>query len=168
MTKPGKRPVLNIPLSPTEVFLEAFAAIGLVTILVLTYRYWPVVPSMIPTHFGVTGMADAWGGKETLLLLPTVSVLMYATMTLISRYPQLYNYPWPITGQNAEIQYRLARSFMVCSKTEIMWLFTFIQWKTVQTAAGKAEGLGTAFLPVFLVFIIGTLAIYLYRAYSLR
>ncbi len=41
----------------------------------------------------------------------------------------------------------------------IVWLFAYIQWKTIQVALGQADGLGSAFLPVFLVVLTAT-AIY--------
>lgn len=41
----------------------------------------------------------------------------------------------------------------------IVWLFAYIQWKTIQVALGQADGLGSAFLPVFLVILTAT-AIY--------
>tara|TARA_B100001123_G_C15327460_1_gene1030049 strand:- start:909 stop:1064 length:156 start_codon:yes stop_codon:yes gene_type:complete len=40
-----------------------------------------------------------------------------------------------------------------------MWLFAYIPWKTIQVALGQADGLGSAFLPVFLVILTAT-AIY--------
>lgn len=165
---PANRPLLRIPYSPMERNLEIASAAGLAFGLLTIVQSWSSIPDSIPTHFGFSGRPDAWGAKRMLLLFPIVSVVLYAGLTAISRYPHLYNYPWPITEQNAQRQYQLARSLLCGLKVEMIWLFTFLEWKTVQVALGKAEGLGAVLLWVWLVVIFGTIGIYVREAYRAR
>jgi uncharacterized membrane protein len=162
------RPVLQWPKSSLEIGLEAAAALGILTMLYVTIKSWPLLPETIPHHFGASGKPDAWGGKWTLWLLPGTSLVLYVGLTILSQYPHIYNYPWPITEQNAAAQYHLARTMLGALKAEIVLIFAYLQQQTIQVALGKAEGLGIAFLPIFLVLIFGTIGIYFVKAYQAR
>ena len=167
--KSGQRPVLHIPLSTSEILVEIAALVGVLLTVVVIVQSWPTLPDTIPTHFGVSGQPDAWGSRVSLWLLPGISILLvYIPLTIFSRFPHIGNYPWNITEENAETQYQLVRSMMGWIKAETVWLITYIIWKTIQVACGKASGLGTTFLWIFLLLIFLTPAIYFYRAYRAR
>ena len=159
-----KRPIPNLPLTPTEKILEVVSGIGVLFIIFVPIYYEPILPDSIPQHFGASGKADAWGGKGNLLVLPIVGIAIYALLTVISRYPQTWNLPITLTEENVERQYRYCRTLLVIMKAEIVWLFAYIGWRTIQTALGEVDGLGSMFLPEFLSVITGTLVIYFYRA----
>lgn len=163
-----KRPVLHLPLTPTEKILEVVSGVGLLFIILVPIYYEPILPDSIPQHFGASGKADAWGGKGNLLVLPIVGIAMYALLTVISRYPQVWNLPFALTEENAERQYRYCRMLLSVLKAEIVWLFAYIGWRTIQTALGEADGLGQMFLPVFLIIMTGTLVVYFWRARQAR
>lgn len=162
------RPVLELPRTGLDNALEVLAAAGLLTPLAYLYKNWASLPARFPTHFGASGLPDAWGGRESLLILLAVSLILYPLLTVLSYFPHIYNYPWRITEENAERQYRLARSLMLWIKVEMLWLFGYIQWSSIQVALGKAAGLGTAFLPITLAVAFGTLAIYIWAAWRGR
>jgi uncharacterized membrane protein len=166
--KPRPRPVLQIPKSTLEIGLETAAALGMLTMLYVTIKSWPLLPETIPHHFGVSGKPDAWGGKWILWFFPGISLVLYIGLTILSRYPHIYNYPWPITEKNAAAQYHLARTMIVALKAEIILLFAYLQQQTIQVALGKAGGLGVAFLPIFLILIFGTIGFYFVKAYQAR
>lgn len=165
---PSSRPVLQMPKSSLEIGLETAAALGILTMLYVTIKSWPLIPQTIPHHFGASGSPDAWGGKWTLWLLPGISLVLYVGLTILSRYPHIYNYPWPITEKNAAAQYHLALSLIGALKAEIIVVFAYLQQQTIQVALGKAEGLGVAFLPIFLILIFGTVGIYFVKAFQAR
>lgn len=158
-----KRPILKIPLSILEKVLEICSLAGMLAIFLNLFMVWGSVPNKIPTHFGPSGQADAWGGKGSLLFLPILVIAMYTLLTVIGRFPHIYNYLCEITENNARFQYQNARTMMVWLKTEIIFIFGYIEWKTVQVALGKTSGLGIGFLPVFLIVVFGTIGVYTYR-----
>jgi len=94
--------------------------------------------------------------------------VLYIAMFILSRYPHLYNYPWEITEDNAEIQYRMASAFMNGLATGIAWIFLYMTWQTIQTALGNANGLGGGFLFVALFLTLGPLVLYLFVAGQAR
>lgn len=160
--KKNKRPLREIPLSPWDQVLEVLSVILLLVAIFSVIQAWRILPESLPTHFGPSGTPDAWGGKYTIILLPGISLGLYLLLTVLSHYPHIYNYPCRITEENASAQYRMAQTFMRVLKLEMMALFTYIEWGTIQVALGKAGGLGGWLLPVTMIPIFGTVGVYFY------
>lgn len=159
-----KRPVLHVPYSTLEKLLEIVAASGIIINLIILIKHYSVLPHTIPTHFNALGVPDDWGSKTSLLILPIIALILYILLTLLSRFPHIYNYLTEITEENAKVQYLNARKLMICLKTEILYVFTYIQWTTVSVALNKSKGLGPGFLLVFLAIIFSTIIYYIYRS----
>ncbi len=163
-----RRPVLHLSLSSPEKIIEVIAGIGIVAVAVILLYYRPALPDSIPSHFNIEGTPDAWGNKGLLSALVAIPVALYLAMTLLGRFPQIYNYPFALTEENVERQYRCARLLILALKAEIVWFFAYLEWRIIETAFGNAQGLGPGLLPILLTFTIGTFAAYLYRAYQSR
>lgn len=164
MKKVEQRPVLKLPLTNLEKVLELLAGIGVLLSIAFIIAKWNVIPAEVPSHFGPSGMPDDWSGKETLIFLVVLNLLLYLALTIVCRFPHIYNYPWKITAENAQDQYQIARYLMVFLKTEIVWLLLYIESIAMLVSLGIVEGMGKAFLPVFLVIIFGSLGAYFYLA----
>ena len=111
--KKNKRPVMTLPLTNLEKVLELLSGMGVLFNLVLVIIAWGTVPDRIPTHFDPSGLPDSWGGKESLILLPMAVIFLYSLLTVVSRFPHTFNYPWKITEENAKAQYLNARYLLV-------------------------------------------------------
>jgi len=140
MKKTG-RPVLKIPRSPLENVSELLAVLGIIVHAFILFHYWPALPDVIPTHFGISGEADGWGSKNTLFLLVGMSVVMYVVLTVLNFFPHTFNYLVEITEKNARAQYANARLLLNIMKVEMVYLFAYITWGTVQVALGNAQAL---------------------------
>ncbi len=137
------RPILHIPRSPLERNIEILAALGIAVIIALTIWAWFTLPTVVPTHYGIAGRPNAYGGKGPLLLIMLlVAIFVFALLTFLSRYPHTFNYPRPITEENAPRQYRLARTFLGVFKLEIVWLCCILQVMIVQAAQTRSFGIG--------------------------
>jgi hypothetical protein len=130
----SRRPVLQLPLSQQELWLEIVALLGLLLMLILLAWGWLTLKSSIPIHYSPRGEPDSYGGKEALLLFPVLSLLLYSTISVFSRFPHHWNYPWLITQENASRHYRLARTMLYRIKLQLCWLFTYIEWMIIQSA----------------------------------
>jgi uncharacterized membrane protein len=150
--------------SPLQLLYEALALSGFGFGLAMVIYKWSVLPNLIPTHFGVSGLADDWSRKRWILALPAISSVLYLILTWLRRYQYKLNYLWQITERNAQRQYYLAASVVDLLKAELMWLFGWITWQTVRVALGQATGLGVAFVPIVLIVVGGTAIGYLYVA----
>lgn len=166
--KPKSLPAISIPPTNLEKALEAAYVIGILTMLFFLVRYWAALPDQIPTRFGAEGIPVAWGDKGSLIRQLLVVVLISAGMTVLSRYPHLFNYPWRITEQNIRIQYQLARTLLSWIKVELVWLFGFTEWESIQVAFGHDQALRIEYLWAYMAIIFGTIAIYFYESYKAR
>lgn len=162
------RPRIKLTPTPTQIGLSVFTAICMALAWLIFAFYYDKLPSTIPTHFGALGKPDQWGGKMSLIPLPIIITLMYALLTGLIRVPHIYNYPRPITPENAERQYGNAVALIYWLRASVVWIFLYIEWITIQTALGKAHGMGDLFLPVTLVVTFVPMIYYLIQAFKDR
>lgn len=66
--------------------LEYLAWVAIVLPLVYLFLVWNQLPDIVPTHFGPSGKADAYGPKWTLTILSAVSIGVYFLLRYV---PQL-------------------------------------------------------------------------------
>lgn len=140
------RPRLDLPWTAVDRLLAALATLGALLLLGAVPAVWSRLPDRVPTHFGFTGQPDAWGAKGTLLLLPLIGWVMYLSLLALTRVPHLYNYPVPITPENAEVQYRLARRLVLALAAVVVWLFLAIFAGSALVAFGKEGALPAGLL----------------------
>ncbi len=127
--------------------------------LVIALSNYSALPETIPTHFGVTGAPDAYGAKATFLIFPAVGTILLALLTAAPFFPQLINVP----GQRTPGNIRAAIGMMRILKLETMALFAFLAWGMMETAFGRAAGVG--YVPLLFVgIVLVTVAIGLYQS----
>lgn len=159
------RPRFTLKRGPFELAIEAICVLVLVGTAGLIAMSWPTLPASIPHHFDFAGNADAWGARWVVLLLPAISLAIYLMLTWVARHPHRFNYPWPITIDNAASQYRIAQSMILMLKAETMILFGYLTWSVIRSAASpSATGLGWLFLPFVVGAVFATIAIHLVAA----
>jgi len=164
--KEFKRPVLSIPRSELERMLEIIAIGGLVFGIFILLQSWSTLPDSIPAHFKFSGEVDRWGSKMELLLLPGLSLILYLGLTILSKYPHIYNYAVEITEENAKRQYHIARTMICWLKTEIVCIFTFIEWKSIQIALKQATASDMKFLTIMVVVVLVTMFYYVLKMFK--
>ena len=152
----SRHPVLHLPLSRQEHWLEIASLIGLLLMFAFLIWGWLILPSNVPVHYSPTGQSDQYGNKEVLLLLPILSVIISIMFSFLCRFPHLWNYPWPITQENAPRHYRLARTMMRWIKLELCWLLAYIEWMMIQSA--REQHLRVFFLVVIFCVLLVMLA----------
>ena len=132
---------------------ETLALAGLVLQIAILGYFWRALPQQIPKHFGATGAVDSYGDRSTLLILPAATLLMYGLLTVVSFFPQSFNYPVEVNDENRDRLETLALTMMGWLKAELTWLFAYLGWAIIRIALGHDTGLGWAFLPVTLVVV---------------
>ncbi len=137
--------------------VEILTVAGLLLHALIIFGTWNLLPESIPVHFNFAGNADGWGDRSDILLLFSLSVLLYAGLSWLGRYPQKFNYPWKITENNAERQYHLAKSFMKVIKCQTVWLFAIISLQIIGVSLGQMDSLGYLFLPIIITITSATI-----------
>jgi hypothetical protein len=159
----GERPRLNIPRTQLEICCEIIAAISLACLAVYLVATWTKLPAQIPVHFNVMGQPDLWGSRNTIFPLLGVVAFLYAGLSVLQRFPHIYNYPFGLTPQNIYRQYQLARQLLTLIKTEIVCLFSLIQL-TILVAGERSHAFRISFLLIMMIAILGTIAGYFVQA----
>ena len=152
---PEERPKLKIQLTPTDQALELLGWGVLLALWIWTGTSYSSLPDSIPTHFNAAGEADDFGRKSSIFGLPVIASLLFMGITVLNRYPNIFNYPTAITQDNALRLYTLATRILRYLKLVLVVIFGGITFKTIQTASGESSGLGGWFLPLTagLIFI---------------
>jgi Protein of unknown function (DUF1648) len=128
-------------------FLGEAIAMGALVVLYLVAAWnYPMLPERVPRHFDARGLPDAWGGRSVIWTLPVIALPLYALCTLPSLLTELGQRPEP----------PLEPVVLAWLKAEVLAIFLWIEWRSVEVAYGHVAGLGSAFLPVTLLVIVAT------------
>jgi uncharacterized membrane protein len=156
------RPILRLAPTQGDRIAGALATTALAVLIGALIWAWPNLPARVPVHFGSSGSPDGWGPKSFLFLLPGVASIVHLSLSLLARYPHVYNYLWQITAKNAERQYLLAASMLRWLRTWILVGFTYLQCAQISVALGGSAGLGEWWAPAFVLVCLGIIVTYLY------
>lgn len=147
---PTGRPTIKPRRSSFEVFVD-FAS---VLVLTMSWAYllfhYSSLPAIVPIHFNLNGEADGFGSKATLFMFPAIMTIVVIGLTIVNRYPHLFNYAKEITAENALTEYSRATRLIAFIKLMIVLLAGLMTFEIVESAnAGKSQ------LPwwVFVAFI---------------
>ncbi len=163
-----QRPRLEIPRTFPDYIAEGLALTGVVAGLTLLAVVWTALPGEIPRHFGFSGEPTAWSGRWSAVFPIVLATGLYVGLTIIARYPHIFNFPYEITATNAAIQYRLARSMIIWLKAVCVWMLVLIVWSQARVATGAAEGVDPLMIFGFLIGIHVVLGIFLVQGFRYR
>ena len=148
-----ERPKITLIPSTADKLVELLGWLILLTLWGWTFTHYSALPDTIPTHFNAAGEADGFGSKASIIGLPLIATLLFIGLTVLNRYPHIFNYPAAITQDNALRLYTLATRMLRYLKLVLVLVFGGIEFMTIQNATGKAAGLGAWFLPLTLVLV---------------
>jgi cytochrome bd-type quinol oxidase subunit 2 len=157
------RPAIKPKWSFFEKILQIISPLILIGIVIQLATVWNTLPWTIPTHFNAAGAADGWGGKGVLFGLPITALFFYVLLTIVERFPKIYNFSFEITEKNAPYAYQTGREMLVCAKAFFLLIFGYLQWSWVEAASGRNAGPGLWLLPVILVLTAGIVIYYIRR-----
>ena len=119
---------------------------------------WDKIPQEIPRHYNGAGEADIISSKTSLVFTLAVAWILFIGITIIERYPQIWNTGVTVTENNRERVYRTLKGMINMIKLTLVVVFSY-------TIINSSLGLNLSpyFLPVFLILIFGTLIFYIVR-----
>lgn len=160
------RPELKLKITRLELILNGLGIAALTGSLIYLLLVWPTLPGEVPAHYNGIGEVDRWGSKWEIITLPMVGLLMLIGLTILERYPHLYNYT-NVTEENVRVQYLNGRMMINVLKNIMVVIFAYLNWKNVQIALGYQDSLGLWFLPMFLVLCFGSMAYFIVKSFRL-
>jgi uncharacterized membrane protein len=148
------QPKIKIAWTAFDIALEVIGFIALMGIWMMLLYFYPKLPHTIPIHFDGAGKIDGYGNKFIIIFEPIVASVLFIGLSILNKYPHIFNYSSQITPENAAYQYRLATRLIRYIKLVIVLLFAFIMYTSIQSAYTQTDGDGLILLPIFLALII--------------
>ncbi|MEO6537936.1 MAG: DUF1648 domain-containing protein [Ferruginibacter sp.] len=163
----NQQPEIKLSLSKWDELLDIVSFAGLVLIWAFTIYFFMQLPDIIPIHFDLKGNINRHGSKNILWIFPVLGSILVLGLTLLNRYPAIFNYPVKLTTQNVERQYRLATRFIRVIKCGIVLVFLFCLAEIRISAVDKnTHGMGMWYIFGILFFIISPVIVYLYFSFK--
>jgi len=163
-----KRPKIKIFLTIFDIIIEIAGLVALLALWIFLIVAYSHLPDVIPVHYNGMGQADAFGKKGEIFTLPIIATVVFAGMTILSRFPHVFNYPVKINENNAFFQYRNMARMLRCLKLGLVLVFGGLVLQTVRNAAGNTEGLGVWFMPVLLAIICIPTLFFMVKSFMYR
>lgn len=152
------RPKIKIELQKKDYLLEVVSIIVVVLCWVFAIKAYQSASSLVPVHFDASGNIDNYGKKSSLLISPIICTVLYLGLTLLSRFPHIFNYPVEITEQNANRQYIIAQKLLRALKLITVFVFLYIIFQKYRIINHSALKLSTLFIIGMIgVFVILTI-----------
>ncbi|MBR11350.1 MAG: hypothetical protein CMP48_27200 [Rickettsiales bacterium] len=155
------RPRIDIEKDGSDWVIEIVGFLFLAGLIIMPLYYYDQLPESIATHYNANGKADGFSGRGMIWSLPATGLVMFIGLSVINKFPHIFNYPTEITIDNAERQYRGATKLIRMLNTIIMGAFLYISSRTILGALNKDAGLGAWFIPVFIILMFTPIVYYL-------
>lgn len=135
--------------------MAALAATWILTVQAI-YGGHPL-PARIATHFDAAGNVNGWGEPKMLWLFPIIASFIGVVMTLVSRYPQAFNYPVRVTPASRPRLEAITLGMIAWLRAELVCLFLWIQYEIIRSARDGQNRLSSWLLPVVILAIFATI-----------
>ena len=143
-----------------ETVVSLLCLVGVIVYLLLA---WGSIPDRVPGHYNALGEVDHWSNKSSLIVLPIISWLIFGFITLVERYPQIWNTGITVTEQNRERVYRLLKNLIALVK-----MFVLLMFGSLTVLSSLALNLPMWYILAFLVALFGTIAVCIVQLNRLR
>lgn len=160
----NKRPKIRLELTTTDRAVEILGWTVILVVWILTITNYKNLPDIIPIHYNGAGQADGFGGKGSILTLPLMATILFVGLTILNRFPHVFNYPTPIIEENSLRQYTIATRMIRYLKLIVVVIFGLIVLQTIRNVNGQISGLGVWFLPLILGLIFIPLAYFVIKS----
>ena len=95
----------------------------LAAVIIYLIITWGSIPDQIPAHYNAAGEIDRIGGKGEVLALPIIASVLYLILTMIGRFPKIWNTGVKLTEENRERVLRILKNMLDTVKLLIVSVF---------------------------------------------
>ncbi|SEW44346.1 DUF1648 domain-containing protein [[Clostridium] fimetarium] len=141
-----------------DIFVEIVCLTLLIGVSIYLYLNWSTIPDKIPGHYNAMGQIDRMGSKGELLILPIIGWLIYLFLTVIEKFPQIWNTGVTVTEENKERVYRITKNLLNTVKLITVAVFVYL---TINSS--QAISLSVWFLPIFLILEFGSMIFFIIK-----
>jgi hypothetical protein len=160
------RPKITLKLSQLDKLLEALSIAGMIFMWVYVLLEYSSLPAIIPIHFDLRGNIDNYGDRWTIFLLPAIISIVFAGLTILTKYPHVFNYTRKITTGNAMVEYTSATRTIRVIKFVIVLFLNIIVYNVVQSAKTGHSTLPAWTIIAFMIAMFLPVMISLYLSWK--
>lgn len=117
-----------------EISMDCISLVSLIATAIFLILIWDKIPQEIPGHYNALGEVDKMTGKNSLLIVYFIGWVLFLTISILERFPKVWNTGVEVTEENRERVYRVLKHMLVTMKTFVAVLFSYL---TVQATTGK-------------------------------
>jgi hypothetical protein len=118
----------KIPLTKFQKGMELLAWLLTALTLLITAFHWQKLPSVMAIHYNTYGIADDWGGRWTVWMLPVFLVVLCGVISFSTRLPiQSMNLPFRLIFEREFFVLRALRDMLCVINLECAVLFSVLQ-----------------------------------------
>ncbi len=165
-----KQPEIDIKSTKKQHFLLKLGWAICILHVVFVALFYADLPDEIAIHFNLKGVADGFGHKSTIWLLPILGLIIYYGLYLVTTKvkPHLMNYPVKVTEENAEKLYAMSLQMMILLNILMALLFLILSIESIGGAIGwfaiNLSWLTIAFLAMSLLLPF----YFVYKMYTIK
>jgi len=154
---------LKVKNSIFDIVLNAACIILLLGVVIFLIVRWSSIPDQVPGHFNASGEVTRWDSKGTLIIMPIIMGVLYIGITILERFPQVWNTGVRITKENMFRVYRILKSLI-----NIVKLLIVVTFASITIIQSLAVALPIWLMPVLISLIFGTIIINIIRLVKAR
>lgn len=154
---------MQIKRGKLDIILNVMCIVVLVSMTIFLITVWSKIPEKIPMHYDFSGNIDRWGTKAEIIILPIIAWSMYAFITTIEKFPQVWNTGVTVTEENKEQVYLILLHLVSTIKFIIVCVFTYIIIQSVIFFK-----LSIWFIPAFLIILFGNLFYWIWKLFKVK
>lgn len=140
--------------------ISLLSVVWIVLYVIIT---WKNIPDMIPGHYNIAGEIDKYSSKNSIWILIVVQILLFTMMSVLERFPNIWNTGVKITEENRERVYTNLRNMQTYLKMMIMIYFSYMTFQSI--GGGNLHSMS---IFIFLVLVFGGMAIFLVKIFKNR
>ena len=138
------------------IIINIICLIQIAGIVIYLIVAWDSIPDQIPGHFNASGEVNRWDSKGTLFLLPGIALVMLIVMSVVERFPHLWNTGVRITEENKFRVYAVLRGLLYSVKFIVVTMFVCLA--IIQSLM---QTLPMWFLPTFIAPLMITIILHI-------
>ena len=122
----SSRPRVKIQLTKTDKIITLLGWLILTIMWVYTLITYLNLPDIIPTNFNLAGEVSSYGNRSSIFSLPIICLLIFIVLSVLNKFPYIFNYPVAITVESVSQQYRIRTKILRYLKLALSILFLIV------------------------------------------
>jgi uncharacterized membrane protein len=117
---------MKIPTRKHDIIIEIACLFCLIGGLLYLITGWGQIPNEIPGHYNALGQIDKITGKGSLLALLATNWILYIGLSIVERFPSIWNTGVTVTKENKDRVYRVVKDLLKTMKLLVVVMFTYL------------------------------------------